>query len=62
MNVLCQILINDNLYNIGSSMPPICKLQMIKHVLEFVKNKKKRLKKKVRTHNCHLRFYMDNMA
>jgi len=47
MNVLCQILINDNLSNIGSSMPPICKLQIIKHVLEFVKNKKKGLKRKL---------------
>jgi hypothetical protein len=61
MNVPCHVLINDNVSSIGSSMPPICKLQMIKHVLEFLKNKK-RLKKKVRTHNYHLRFYMDNMA
>jgi hypothetical protein len=48
MNVLCHLLINDNVSNVGSSMPPICKLQMIKHLLEFVKSKKKKgLKKKL---------------
>jgi hypothetical protein len=47
MNVPCHLLINDNVSNVGSSMPPICKLQMIKHLLEFVKSQKKGFKKKL---------------